>query len=689
MPQSPEQAKTLVEVINYWAKRTPNNEVLRFYPQGEGDYSAYNFAELQTRCMSIAENLKPYHGKRALLFYSSGLAFLEALFACFYAGVIAVPAYPPRRNHNFDRLQALIDDCQPSLVLSSSDVLDYARSICRHTSMRDDLPWLDSNLIANLDDEMISHSAASFSPCAEDLAFLQYTSGSTGLPKGVMISHANLMANIRMSQQAFALPEGTRCVSWLPLFHDMGLIGAVMMPLYWGAGAALMPPAAFLQKPLRWLQLISEIGQHSPVGSPAPNFAYQLCVNNIGDQHLANLDLSNWVFALNGAEPIRSKNIRNFITKFSAAGFNASTMRPSYGMAECTLVASTRQQHPLAYMQYDAKALEKGKLIEKIGSSHEIISSGNNLIGQELRIVHPKTLALASEGSVGEIWLKGAHIAQGYWQKTALSNEIFQAFTDDNQGPFLRTGDLGSVIKGELFITGRAKDLLIIRGKNHYPQDIECTVSHAHEALHIDHCAAFTTESNGEDQLVIIQEILRSHQKNLNEKDVIKKIRNAVAREHGIDTQHIVLIRFISLAKTSSGKIQRHIIKQQFIQQQLNSHSQWQANTEHDILPSPPTSHYLDTSPKTLALWIRDWLAIKADVDNNDISLNDAIDDLGIDSVDLIQLSGVIETWIGHRINDSAFFDAANISTAAERLLADARNQPNDSSDDEEIEGFI
>lgn len=676
----------IVDVIRYWVTVRADAEVLRFYPLGEGEFSSHSFAEFNTRCEAIASQLQAYRGQRAILLFNSGIEFLEALFACFYAGVIAVPAYPPRRNHNLGRLQTLVDDCEPSLFLSTEQVITQAKPLCEEAFSQDvnSLPWIETDSL----DNKLASDYKSFSPNEGDLAFLQYTSGSTGSPKGVMVSHKNLMCNIRMSEKAFAIPATSRCVSWLPLFHDMGLIGAVMTPLYWGAGAVLMPPAAFLQKPLRWLKLLDEYGKLSPVGCPAPNFAYQLCVDQISDEDAAKLDLSNYIFALNGAEPIRSSTIDAFCAKFKKSGFNRTAFVPSFGMAETTLISTCHQHGEMVIKNISADRLKENQFVEDVNSSMQMVSSGTNCDGQTLRIVDPDSLQVLDDNHVGELWLAGDHIAQGYWDNITLNQEIFQAVTADNQGPFMRTGDLACRSEGEIFITGRLKDLLIIRGRNHYPQDIELTASTAAEGLHLDNAAAFTIDENGEDKLIILQEVLRSHRSSLDIEATAKIMRNAIAREHGLEASAIIFIRFASIPKTSSGKIQHYVCKQQYINDELKVMAQWHTEKNSLATPKIPQKPLNETTAQELEQWIRHWLAAKAKLDVEEIPLTDAIDGLGLDSIDLVQLTAELENWLGHPIDNMLVWEQPHIQALAEKVLALSNTTPIDAEDDE-IEGFL
>ncbi len=687
MIKPPHQADSLVDILRYWTAEKPNAEVFRFYPQGEGEYTLHTFSEFDARCRAIASHLQPYKGKRALLLFNSGMEFLEAFFGCFYAGVTAVPAYPPRKNHNLGRLQALVADCAPSIILSADNVMAMAKPICEEafSAEANALPWLITNTIPNSDSgKYIDHY-----PIGPEIAFLQYTSGSTGKPKGVMVSHSNLMTNIRMAEKSFALPPLARCVSWLPLFHDMGLIGAVMTPIYWGSGSILMPPAAFLQKPLRWLKLIDELGKQTPIGSLNPNFCYQLCVDTISDEEARKLDLSAWIFALNAAEPVRSSTVEAFFEKFGPAGFTREALSPSFGMAECTVMATCRQKgDELVTKRVSGHKIAENQFVEKVDGSRVFVSSGTNCEPQILRIVNPETLEVLPENHIGEIWLGGAHIAQGYWGLPELSDETFKAYTHDGQGPFMRTGDFGTLSDKQLFVTGRLKDLLIIRGRNHYPQDIEFTASNADPRLHLDNAAAFTVDIDNQEKLVIVQEVERTSMKNFDAASAAHSMRNAIAREHGIETHAIAFIRFASIPKTTSGKIQRRACKQLFLDNQLNLIELWQAPQSTSKLPAKPAKAPEDISQNELEQWIVQWLAAKANVSEKQVPVDAAIDGLGLDSVDLVQLTGELSAWIKQPIDNVMIWEQPHIQALAETILRLAKNsQPLESS--EEIDGFI
>lgn len=714
--QSPQHAKHLIEALHYWAQQKPTHEMLRFYPQGEvaEAYESRSFSEFYNKSQAIANTLQNKQGHRAILFYQSGINFLEALFACFMAGVTAVPAYPPRRNQNLERISALIEDCTPSVILSSLAVQEQSEALIRETSSLT-AQWINTD---SLTQNINANSPANIPPqCPsidpQSIAFLQYTSGSTGKPKGVMVSHHNLISNIRMAESDFALPSDTRCISWLPLFHDMGLIGAVMMPLYWGAGSWLMPPAAFLQKPARWLALISEAGKTSHVASAAPNFAYQMCVDQIKPAEHEHLKLDNWVFALNGAEPIRPETVNSFIDTFSALGFKESAMGPSYGMAECTLLAATRQQANLHQIEADAIQLSEDRLLvveENSGvTSLSLNSSGSGCTEQNLLIV--KDGIIQPEGAIGEIWLQGEHIAQGYWQQESLSQEVFQAYTQSGIGPCLRTGDRGGLLNDQLYITGRSKDMIIIRGRNLYPQDLEYTASRAHPSFHADSAAAFILQENGEDVLTLVQEISRHGRKDFDAEVASLAIRKAIAKEHGVEIKHIAFIKFASIAKTSSGKIQRHRCKELYLSEGLKLQASWSANTAEtndsfspvatelplleDFLHNTLSHTGQTTNNDALCGYLQQSIANKLKTTLKNIPTNEALDSTGLDSIDIIHLASAIETWANCRLDHSVFFEAEHLYELSQHLqhhIIEKNNQNNldDAADGHsDVEGFL
>jgi acyl-CoA synthetase (AMP-forming)/AMP-acid ligase II len=379
-----------------------------------------------------------------------------------------------------------------------------------------------------------------------------------------MVSHGNLLHNQKMIQAGFQHTEKTIIVGWLPLYHDMGLIGNVLQPLYLGVRCILMSPVAFLQRPIRWLEAIS---RYQGTTSGGPNFAFDLCMRKVTPQQLSALDLSSWNVAFNGAEPVRVETIEKFSSTFASCGFRKEAFYPCYGMAETTLFVSggIKTDAPV-YITVREDELAQNRIVLAQGSegTRTLVGCGQTYINQEIAIANPETLIRCAADEVGEIWVAGSSITQGYWNRLELTEQVFRANLADSKKQFFRTGDLGFLHNGELFITGRLKDLIIIHGRNHYPQDIEMTVADSHEALIPGAGAAFTIDCKGEERLAIVQEIDR-HYRNLDNDAVTEVIRTAIAQQHELQVHAIALIKMGSICKTSSGKIQRHACRNAFI----------------------------------------------------------------------------------------------------------------------------
>ncbi|MDZ8064390.1 MAG: fatty acyl-AMP ligase [Nostoc sp. DedQUE08] len=550
-----------IDIVKARALIEPDKTSFIFLQDGETEVAKLTYKELDQQAKAIASQLQNIinPGNRALLLYPPGLDFIAAFFGCLYAGIIAVPAYPPRRNQHQSRLEAIIIDVQPLVVLTTSDLLANISNQLGQNQQLPNLHYITTNNIVS------SENFIPYQASPDTLAFVQYTSGSTGIPKGVMITHGNLLYNSQLIQSCFQDTPYSLGVSWLPPYHDMGLIGGVLQPLYVGAPTILMSPVAFIQKPWRWLQAIS---RYKATTSGGPNFAYELCVKKITLEQKAELDLSNWILAFNGAEPIRIETLERFATAFKSCGFRQEAFYPCYGMAEATLLVSGGLKTSLpSVCQVDKAALEKHQIVADVNTSENLqkmVSCGYARLDQKIAIVDPELQIPCPEGKVGEIWVSGASVAMGYWQQRDLTEQTFNAYLAD-EGPFLRTGDLGFLQHGELFVTGRIKDLIIIRGCNHYPQDIEQTVQQSHPALVFGSGAAFVVDLNGEQKLVVVQEVERTYLHKLNVQEVVRNIRQAVATEDGIQINTIVLVKTGSLLKTSSGKIQRFACREAFL----------------------------------------------------------------------------------------------------------------------------
>ncbi|MEY4518855.1 MAG: hypothetical protein RLZZ499_1454 [Cyanobacteriota bacterium] len=569
-----DNCSTIVELLQYRASSQSQTTAFKFLEDGEKETETLTYGELDRRARAIATQLQTLNlsGERALLLYPSGLDYLAAFFGCLYAGVIAVPAYPPQNQRKTPRIQAIVKDAQAAIALTTETLLPRMQSLL---GTIDNLQWLatdtlESKIEATWQQPILDR---------ETIAFLQYTSGSTGTPKGVMVSHGNILHNAAMTYRCMGHSPESKFISWLPIYHDMGLIGGILQPLYGGFPCLLMSPTSFLQRPYRWLQAISK---YKGTTSGAPNFAYELCVQKITAEQRASLDLSSWQVAFNGAEPIRHETLELFAATFADCGFRPSAFYPCYGMAETTLLVSGKNKEVTILgnervssqsKTVDRLALAEDKIVEvcEQEDSKVLVGCGKSIPDLEIAIVNPETLTLCEHDRVGEIWVRGDSVAKGYWNRIEETEKTFQAcLVENKEKSFLRTGDLGFLDdSGELFVTGRLKDLIIIRGRNLYPQDIELTAQRSHDGLRLGSNAAFTVEVDNEERLVVVQELEFRAKPNLEE--VITAIRQGVTEAHEIEVYGVILIKPGSIPKTSSGKIQRRATRNKFLEGTLNT----------------------------------------------------------------------------------------------------------------------
>jgi acyl-CoA synthetase (AMP-forming)/AMP-acid ligase II len=448
------------------------------------------------------------------------------------------------------------------------------------TTIQEALPLVNRHCIAT--DDLPNDVASAWQEPkinSQSLAFLQYTSGSTGTPKGVMVSHGNLVHNSTLIHQLFGHNPQSRGVIWLPAYHDMGLIGGLLQPIYGGFPSFLMSPVSFLQKPLRWLEAIS---RYRATTSGGPDSAYDLVYRQVTPEQLTSLDLSSWEVAFTGAEPIRAQTLDRFTQTFAAAGFRRQAFYPCYGMAETTLIVSGGvKAQPPVIQSVNGTALAENRVVTATGvkeDSRTIVGCGQSSPDQRIVIVDPQSLQPCPNGRVGEVWVAGASVTQGYWNRPVQTQEIFQAYLSTGEGPFLRTGDLGFLQEGELFITGRLKDLIILFGRNHYPQDIELSVEQCHASLRPGCGAAFSVEVGGQERLVVVQEVERTHLRKLDSHEVIGAIRRVIAQEHEIQVYAVLLLKTASLPKTSSGKVRRSTCREGFLAGTLDVIADWSVN---------------------------------------------------------------------------------------------------------------
>ncbi len=575
-----QQSTTFVERLRDQAQQRPEQVAYIALKNGEKEESRITYAELDLQARAIATHLTSQiaAGERALLVYpyESGIEYITAFLGCLYAGIVAVPSHPPRSRYTLNDLSARLETAQAKVVLSTQSLgnkLKRQLSEPELAASKMSLQWITPSTLS------VSAASAWQMPNlnGDTLAFLQYTSGSTGTPKGVMIDHHRLLYNQQVLQQAFGHSEQSVGVGWLPLFHDMGLIGNALQALYLGTSCILMSPLDFIRKPIRWLQAISHYGATTSGG---PNFAYDLLCRQVKEEQLDALDLSRWEVAFSGAEAVKVETMDRFVAKFERCGFQRQAFYSCYGMAEATLFMTGGEKAERPQVQYiQAEALEKNRVAlasPERKRARALVSCGRPWLDGDVAIANPKTLTRCLPEQVGEIWFSSTGLGKGYWQQPELTEQTFQAHLETGEGPFLRTGDLGFILNGDLFITGRLHDVLVFWGLNHYPHHIEQTVSVCHPGFSPD-CAAFSIPVNGQERLVIAQEVQRSHRRSLKAKDVAHTIHWVAFEEHFVDVHAIALINPGGLPKTPSGKIQRSACRQQFIDGTLKVIDEWRS----------------------------------------------------------------------------------------------------------------
>ncbi|WP_322552706.1 fatty acyl-AMP ligase (plasmid) [Priestia megaterium] len=564
---------SMIDLLSHKVMIHPEKVVYTFLSNDNQDETNITYQELHMYAKQIAAYLQHLglEGQRALLMYPSGIDYVKAFLGCIYANVIPVPVYPPGLSRNMERLKAIMDDSATNIILTTTQLHS---KISFHFS--DELSNMNLKWIP-IDDISYDYRDQWSQPKVdkESLAFLQYTSGSTSSPKGVMVTHGNILHNEAMIKAACQHNEDTVMLGWLPMYHDMGLIGNILQPLYLGAKCVFMSPMDFLQKPFRWLSAISK---YKATISGGPNFAYDLCLKKITDEQKVQLDLSSWEVAFNGAEPVRYETIQKFAQAFKDCGFKLNQFFPCYGMAEATLFITGNEKLTKPVSKgFCKESLLENKAIERPVSSEysvKLIGCGMTWLNQKVEIVNTDSLSKCASNEIGEIWVKGDSIAKGYFGRKQETNYAFNNIVKDtNENGFLRTGDLGFFHEGQLFVTGRLKDVIVLRGKNYYPQDIELTVEKADQAIISGASAAFSVDINGEEKLIIVAEIERKYRPRPHKErelkgyldSVLRNIRQQVMEEHEVQPYTIYLLKTSSIPKTSSGKIQRSACKNAYL----------------------------------------------------------------------------------------------------------------------------
>lgn len=659
-----DRPSSFLDVVRQQAAERPDAEAFTFLSDGERPAGRMTYAELDRRARSIGASLRQRlsPAERVLVVHPPGLEFVAALLGCFYSGAVAVPVHPPRAGRTGRaqaRLQSVAADARPAVVLGSSSVKHAWRDA---GGLR--VPWITTDA---LDDDGIDDALAEeWQPLAigpESTALLQYTSGSTGRPRGVMLSHANLLANAGALQACFALGPESRGVSWLPPYHDMGLIGGILEPIFAGFPMTLMTPVAFLQRPRRWLEAIAAA---RATVSGGPNFAFDLCVRRVPPEQREGLDLSSWQVAFNGAEPVQPATLERFAEAFARCGFAADAFHPCYGLAEATLIVTGRSRNEqLKTFAVNPEALERHQ-VRPTTAGRRLASNGPPRPPLDITIVEPNSRRTCVPGQVGEIWVRGLSVATGYFARPSENFETFGAWRDDStEGPYLRTGDLGFLHEGELYVTGRLKDLIIVRGRNHYPQDLEATAGESHPALRPEGCAAFSVEQEGQERLVLIAEIEPRWFATRTaggdalavsaREDVCARVRAALAEAHEIEAQAVVLLRPGGLPRTTSGKVQRRACRQGYVDRTLPQ------------VGASVVEEGADRASSVLA-------AVLARVSGRlpaTLAPSRTLASLGIDSVRAIEIACALERELGIAVSPAELLEADSVEALA--LALDGR----------------
>jgi amino acid adenylation domain-containing protein len=688
------EPKTVTDLLRLRARSMSQRTAFTFLNSSGSSPLQLSFAELDRQARLIAAALLAQEARRrpVLLLFPTGPEYLAAFFGCLYAGALAVPLYPPRLNRSLQRLESILLDAEPVLILSTAQIISRLRDALRDAPAWQRLRWLAADTL--LAGQAVTESAEAWPQIAPDeLAFLQYTSGSTSAPRGVMVTHANLLYNQRLIQQAFRQDADSVIVSWLPLYHDMGLIGTVLQPLYNGSHCILMSPQSFLQQPARWLQTISK---YQATTSGGPNFAYDLCVKRIGEEELSGLELGCWEVAFNGSEPVREQVLRRFTERFARCGFRREAFVACYGLAEATLLVSASEagrEPDLKRLRADE--LAQGQAVEEhtpeqmqaptTGDARvtTLVSCGRGFPGQQLTIVDPQGRIPVPDRTVGEVWASGPSIAQGYWNRPDLSAEVFQARLADTAlaedhsaapGPYLRTGDMGFLDHGQLYLTGRLKDLIIIRGLNHYPEDIELTAREAHPLVRDGHGAAFLVAREDAEQVVLVLELNR--RASLPEEvaeEVMAAIRQVVSESHEIALTTIVLVRPHTIPLTTSGKVQRHRCCEQYEAGTLQEVRRWAATAEPAGRRATIATRIEEPQSQTgaeIERWLATHLTGRLGLTTQPLDLKRPLTSYGLDSLLVLELLHTIESRFRVNLTLPEVLEGASVAELAQRIEA-------------------
>jgi thioester reductase-like protein len=668
-PAAPIKYSSLFELLLSRVKNHPKRLLYTFLGEGENEETSLTYEGLDLQARRIGALLQSIGatGKRAIVLYPPGMELMTGYWGSQYAGNIYVSTFPPdpaRLSETLPQFLAVVRDSQASIVLTNSAILGMSETLFQFAPELKSLQWIATDAIPAGTEQDWKHP----NPSQEDLAFFQYTSGSTGNPKGVILSQRNILTQSILACQVNELSLDDVIVNWIPLYHNLG-IGTAFQPIVSGGSAILMSPLSFLERPIRWLQAISRYKAKFSLG---PDFAYELCVQHTTPEERASLDLSRWELAVCGAELIRKQTIDRFVEAFSPYGFRREAFRPGYGLTEATLVVSYQMKKRLPTVKtVQCKALQQHHVVsispgeEK---SESFVGCGQALPDHKILIVNPELLTVCSPDEVGEIWVSGPGVAKGYWNKPNETEDTFKGYVSTTgEGPFLRTGDLGFFQDNELFITGRLKDLIIIRGRNHYPQDIEATMQKTHPALRAGCGAAFSIVVENKERLVVVQEVESTQP--FNPEEVIQKIREAISKIHNLQVCAVVLLKPGTIPKTRNIKIQRYSCKIRFLNGDLDRISEWKElpGAKKEPLPALEASKLPETE-EDIDTWLVSKISSTLGMDLHEINQDKPLTSYGLDSLSAVELSRDIEESLGVRLLIANLFESPSIRELGKEL---------------------
>ncbi|GAB2509175.1 AMP-binding protein [Nocardia heshunensis] len=658
-----------IELLDARVKENGDEIAFVFLDDEGRESDTLTYQELDRRARVLAHQLSctVSPGDRALLLHPPGLDYVISFYACLYAGVIGIPLFPPQRSR-LEHIEEVARDSRSSIVVSTAEALSGMSGFPAE-SYTATLPRIASDASSELRDTF-----SVFTPSTSDIAYLQYTSGSTSTPKGVIITHRMMLQQCAELVDTWGVDTDSTVVSWLPHFHDFGQVSGVLMPVYVGISAVLMAPSTFVKEPFRWLSAVSTYrGTHS--GSP--NFAFDLCVEKTTPTQRAELELSSWRLISNGAEPVRKPTLDRFQETFVPFGLRTTALTPGYGLAEATLkVASGTPHAPFVSTRFDNESLSRRKVVPGgMSASTELVGCGAGVLPTEIAIVTPESGERVAEGEVGEIWVSGPIVAPGYWDRPEDSEPVFRAritgAADDRT--YLRTGDLGFVHEGELYICGRIKNLMIVNGVNYYLEDVEATVVNCDESLRAGAVLAFSVDRDGQERLVVAAE---PRDTDRDPEQLVATVHDAIVRQHGIAPSAIVLIEPGSVPRTTSGKLRRQRCQSDFLAGALREVYRWEATVSletSDLETSTATSESAAAMPSMRALVQQGLLAATVEwltkqLQGGPVDLTRSLAELGLASLDQMTLHEHLETWSGKRFPPEYLWDAASVTAMTDSI---------------------